>query len=664
MNLLPQPLRLAPDVVVGKTGVHRDALSLEFSPQEMVVVELLRQPRAVPELLSEIARMPAQIPPVVVVRTLLRLQGAGLLEGAQSPLAVPVPGARQLVPLLRLVPTRLWQAFALLLVSGALLRLALWLQDPHFLGQQLPMATEEIVVTVCAMPFLLLLFRALIRGLTAHVVELAAGRERVRLRWQSGAELPQNLMTPQDRQRAQAVATSGLVALALPFLLLSLLVRLNPLPVLQLALWLNGLYLLLATAPALPTDARTLLGLSLTTPVLGRDARAWLIQRSLRNLLTFRKMSPVEESYARVASLMLAHTLLAWLLTTHRLLPWALDLMAAAVRRGQSVLVALPTVLALLWLLVLALGILGLLLEPLRQAGALRALLRPKSAQLHLPLEPAESETLLRAARQLPFFSALGARTLDTLPPKMERETYQPGQAILRQGDPGDRLCCLVGGHALVEREDAAGVRHAEARLNPGDFFGETALLLETPRTAHVLADGHAVVATLSRAEFLELVTQSGADPQEIQRQVRHTAALQGHPLFVGLLGAELRTVVAETQTLHFEAGQTLVHEGDANCDLYVLLAGTCQVLQGGLPLGKLEVRDWFGELALLTDLPRQATVTALTPVDVLRVPSAVAIQGLGRDPGAAERLWEVAAERLAVAQNVEKSALPAGGSR
>jgi CRP/FNR family transcriptional regulator, cyclic AMP receptor protein len=60
------------------------------------------------------------------------------------------------------------------------------------------------------------------------------------------------------------------------------------------------------------------------------------------------------------------------------------------------------------------------------------------------------------------------------------------------------------------------------------------------------------------------------------------------------------------------------VREGQRGREFFVLVDGTVRVSRKGRKLAELGPGDWFGEIALLTDTPRTATVTATTPIRVL----------------------------------------------
>jgi CRP/FNR family transcriptional regulator, cyclic AMP receptor protein len=89
-------------------------------------------------------------------------------------------------------------------------------------------------------------------------------------------------------------------------------------------------------------------------------------------------------------------------------------------------------------------------------------------------------------------------------------------------------------------------------------------------------------------------------------------------PLFAGCSKSELREVALSTDEIDLREGHVLTREGRPGREFFVLVEGTASVTKDGEPIAELEDGDWFGEIALLTHVPRTATVTATSPVRVL----------------------------------------------
>jgi CRP-like cAMP-binding protein len=93
--------------------------------------------------------------------------------------------------------------------------------------------------------------------------------------------------------------------------------------------------------------------------------------------------------------------------------------------------------------------------------------------------------------------------------------------------------------------------------------------------------------------------------------------ALKRAPLFEGLSRKELEELARVTEDLEVPAGDVLCKEGDTGREFFVIVDGETQVTTNGKDLGARGAGDFIGEIALLEDTSRTATVTAKTPLRV-----------------------------------------------
>jgi CRP/FNR family transcriptional regulator, cyclic AMP receptor protein len=119
-------------------------------------------------------------------------------------------------------------------------------------------------------------------------------------------------------------------------------------------------------------------------------------------------------------------------------------------------------------------------------------------------------------------------------------------------------------------------------------------------------------------------------------------------PLFRSFSPDQLEAVATLTESRQEEAGTVLVEAGASGYSLFVLQEGTALVTGGDEPIGELGPGDFFGEIALLGQRERTATVTATTPVTLV-VMLGSDFRVFERDwPDAAEQMKQAMAERLA----------------
>lgn len=90
----------------------------------------------------------------------------------------------------------------------------------------------------------------------------------------------------------------------------------------------------------------------------------------------------------------------------------------------------------------------------------------------------------------------------------MRREDVAAGQAVVKEGEDGERFYVVLSGVFAVSQA-SLGPRRV---LRPGDYFGEVALAFDVPRTASVRALTPAVVASCDRESFDEFIRPLFAD--------------------------------------------------------------------------------------------------------------------------------------------------------
>jgi CRP-like cAMP-binding protein len=89
-------------------------------------------------------------------------------------------------------------------------------------------------------------------------------------------------------------------------------------------------------------------------------------------------------------------------------------------------------------------------------------------------------------------------------------------------------------------------------------------------------------------------------------------------PLFADCSRGELEEIAQLADEIDLAEGKELTRLGETGREFFVLLEGEADVTQNGTTINTLRAGDFFGEIALVEDTPRTATVTAATPVRVL----------------------------------------------
>jgi len=121
--------------------------------------------------------------------------------------------------------------------------------------------------------------------------------------------------------------------------------------------------------------------------------------------------------------------------------------------------------------------------------------------------------------RNIPLFAKLEPAKLKLLAFTSERLTFEPGQPISQQGDPGDAAYIVIEGEADVLINTAKGPVRV-ASLGRNAIIGEIAILCDVPRTATVTAKDKTVTLKINKETFFRLVTEFPQMAVEIMREL------------------------------------------------------------------------------------------------------------------------------------------------
>jgi putative peptide zinc metalloprotease protein len=218
----------------------------------------------------------------------------------------------------------------------------------------------------------------------------------------------------------------------------------------------------------------------------------------------------------------------------------------------------------------------------------------------------------LAALRAVPLWSELPDTGLLEVARAMRAYNIPRGVEVVRQGEAGDRFFVVAQGAFEVQ------VDGQQIRLERGDYFGERALLHRAPRAATVMAIEPSRVLALDQAAFDKLLAGDLAVRARLEAALAYRQEVAEMALFRDLSSAELDVLLARLVPVEAAAGETIIRQGDSGERFYVVRSGAVEVERDGQVLARLGPGDAFGEIALLLDVPRTATVTAVEPTRLL----------------------------------------------
>lgn len=234
-----------------------------------------------------------------------------------------------------------------------------------------------------------------------------------------------------------------------------------------------------------------------------------------------------------------------------------------------------------------------------------------KSDSWKPPVNDLTEEQRLELAKTLSLnflFQQLDKKAKATVVSALQKKQYTQGTEIITQGDVGDYFYIIESGtvdfYVNGTKVNTSG---------DGSSFGELALMYNSPRAATATAASDVTCWALDRATFRRILLEG-----TFNRRIMYEDFLKDVTVLSGLTHQERSKLADALSTEMFHAGDNIVTEGATGDKFYLIESGTCEISkQNEGVIGTIGKGNYFGEVALLNDLPRQATVKALDNVIV-----------------------------------------------
>mmetsp|Transcript_71881 Transcript_71881/g.187402 ORF Transcript_71881/g.187402 Transcript_71881/m.187402 type:complete len:435 (+) Transcript_71881:119-1423(+) len=229
-------------------------------------------------------------------------------------------------------------------------------------------------------------------------------------------------------------------------------------------------------------------------------------------------------------------------------------------------------------------------------------------------------KTALKESKQMQVICGqLDAGPLQDVVNAFHTKEFAQGAEVIKQGDDGDCLYIMKQGSVDIfvarpgpDGEVPKGERGSKVlTLGEGGLFGELALMYSAPRAATVVAAEAVATWVLDAMDFKMLVAVSGA-----AQYAKYEGWLAGIDLLRPLNHIELATLADALEPEVFDPDEEIIKQGEPGDCFYILEDGSAAAFMSG-DFGEKEVKaysqvgDYFGEIALLSNAPRAASVRA-----------------------------------------------------
>lgn len=236
----------------------------------------------------------------------------------------------------------------------------------------------------------------------------------------------------------------------------------------------------------------------------------------------------------------------------------------------------------------------------------------------------------LEALKKVKLLEQLTEDQLRTVANSVQALQFRAGDVIVHKGDPGSMMYMIHSG-TVVCTDIGRGAGAASVELNEGEYFGERALLASEPRAATVVAKTDVRVMALDQKTFASVL----GPLQEVLNYNRMFRTLESVAVLKTVPFARKKKLLDCARMVEYEPDQVIVCEGDEGDSLFIIKDGEAKVMQhrasdsstdqpeptaNDLEVARIGPGDTFGEMALLNNAKRVATVVACSKVECFRI--------------------------------------------
>ncbi|XP_047439559.1 protein kinase, cAMP-dependent, regulatory, type II, alpha, B [Mugil cephalus] len=233
------------------------------------------------------------------------------------------------------------------------------------------------------------------------------------------------------------------------------------------------------------------------------------------------------------------------------------------------------------------------------------------------PKTDEQRRRLQDACRDILLFKTLDQEQFSEVLDAMFEVLVKPQEHIIDQGDDGDNFYVIENGvYDIFVQKD--GVSVCVGKYDNKGSFGELALMYNTPRAATIVATEDGALWGLDRATFHRLIVKNNAKKRRM-----YEAFIECVPLLKSLELSERMKIVDVLGARAFKDGEVIITQGEKADCFYIVESGEVKILIKSKTKASLQENtevevarcsrgQYFGELALVTNKPRAASVYAV----------------------------------------------------
>lgn len=245
------------------------------------------------------------------------------------------------------------------------------------------------------------------------------------------------------------------------------------------------------------------------------------------------------------------------------------------------------------------------------------------------------AERIAKKIEPLPLFSHFHGEFMQMIIQRSRVMEYPEGAYIIREGEPSLELFVLLSGDAIMARKTRSGRMEVVSQLSPISVIGEASLVDDGPRSIEIKAANDCVLLNVPVHALREVANeaQSVRHLDDFRNAILVNQFFASSPVFRSLSPESIDFLSSRGTLEYFDRDQRVFAQGETGDCLYLILRGGVQVDVFEKRVKRLYQGSFFGEISMIANVPRTATITAVSPCIFFKI--------------SADSFWEVLVQHM-----------------